>query len=132
MMIDSSALVAILELEPEAEAFIDAIAEAPVRLISAVSVVETSIVILNRHGDAGLEILHQLLQESDIETVAVDAKQSTIALDAYHRYGKGRHPAKLNFGDCFSYAAAAAYNEPLLFKGNDFSRTDLACVQLDN
>ena len=127
MMIDSSVLIAILENEPEAARLIEAIADDPVHLISAVSVVETSIVILNRRGEAGVAELDAFLQEAGIETVAVTPEQATLARQAYERYGKGRHPAKLNFGDCFSYAAAVAYGEPLLFKGNDFSETDIPC-----
>lgn len=127
MMIDSSVLIAILENEPEARQLIEAIANDPVRLISAVSVVETSIVILNRRGETGVAELDALLEEADIETVAVTPEQATLARQAYIRYGKGRHPAKLNFGDCFSYAAALACDEPLLFKGEDFNKTDIQC-----
>ncbi len=127
MMIDSSVLIAILENEPEAARLIEAIADDPVHLISAVSVVETSIVILNRRGEAGVAELDAFLQEAGIETVAVTPEQATLARQAYERYGKGRHSAKLNFGDCFSYAAAVACGEPLLFKGNDFSETDIPC-----
>lgn len=127
MMIDSSVLIAILENEPEAVRLIEAITDDPIRLISAVSVVETSIVILNRRGEAGVTELDTFLQEAGIETVAVTPEQAVLARQAYERYGKGRHPARLNFGDCFSYAAAMAYGEPLLFKGNDFSETDIPC-----
>ena len=127
MMIDSSVLIAILENEPEAVRLIEAITDDPIRLISAVSVVETSIVILNRRGEAGVTELGTFLQEAGIETVAVTPEQAALARQAYERYGKGRHPARLNFGDCFSYAAAMAYCEPLLFKGNDFSETDIPC-----
>ena len=127
MMIDSSVLIAILENEPEAERLIEAITHDSVRLISAVSIVETSIVILNRRGEAGLAELDSFLQAAGIETIAVTPEQANFARQAYERYGKGRHPAKLNFGDCFSYAAAIACGEPLLFKGNDFSETDISC-----
>jgi len=127
MMIDSSALIAILDNEPEAAQIIEAIANDPVRLISAVSLVETSIVILNRRGEAGVDELDALLQEAGVETVAVTPEHAALARQAYQRYGKGRHPAKLNFGDCFSYAAAVACDEPLLFKGDDFGETDVAC-----
>ena len=121
MMIDSSVLIAILENEPEA------IADDPVHLISAVSVVETSIVILNRRGEAGVAELDAFLQEAGIETVAVTPEQATLARQAYERYGRGRHPAKLNFSYCCSYAAVVACGEPLLFKGNDFGETDVVC-----
>lgn len=88
---------------------------------------ETSIVILNRRGEAEVAELDAFLQEASIETVAVTPEQATLARQAYARYGKGRHPAKLNFGDCISYAAAVACCEPLLFKGNDFGETDIPC-----
>ena len=127
MMIDSSVLIAILENEPEAAQLIEAITNDPTRLISAVSLVETSIVILNRRGEAGVAALDAFLQEAAIETIAVTPEQAALARQAYERYGKGRHPAKLNFGDCFSYAAAVAHGEPLLFKGNDFGETDIPC-----
>lgn len=126
-MIDSSVLIAILENEPEETRLIDAIADDSVHLISAVFLVEASIVILNRRGEAGVAELDDFLQEAEIQTVAVTPEQAILARRAYERYGKGRHPAKLNFGDCFSYAAALACGEPLLFKGNDFSETDIPC-----
>lgn len=127
MMVDSSVLIAILENEPEAPRLIEALINDPVRLISAVSVVETSIVILNRRGEAGINELDALLQEAELEIVAVTTEHVALARQAYLRYGKGRHPAKLNFGDCFSYAAALACCEPLLFKGEDFNKTDIPC-----
>lgn len=127
MMVDSSVLIAILENEPEAPRLIEALINDPVRLISAVSVVETSIVILNRRGEAGINELDALLQEAELEIVAVATEHVALARQAYLRYGKGRHPAKLNFGDCFSYAAALACCEPLLFKGEDFNKTDISC-----
>ncbi|OGT88865.1 MAG: ribonuclease VapC [Gammaproteobacteria bacterium RIFOXYA12_FULL_61_12] len=127
MMIDSSALIAILENEPETAQLLEAITNNPVRLISAVSLVETSIVILNRRGEAGVAELDTFLQEACIEAIAVTSEQAILARQAYIQYGKGRHPAKLNFGDCFSYAAAMACNERLLFKGNDFGKTNIAC-----
>lgn len=127
MMVDSSVLIAILENEPEAPRLIEALINDPVRLISAVSVVETSIVILNRRGEAGITELDALLQEAELEIVAVTTEHVALARQAYLRYGKGRHPAKLNFGDCFSYAAALACCEPLLFKGEDFNKTDISC-----
>ena len=125
MVIDSSALIAILEAEEEAEQFVELIEQDPIRLISAVSVVETTIVIKNRRGQRGVEALNLLLQKADVTIESVTAEHASAACQAYHEYGKGRHPAKLNFGDCFSYAAAKLTEEPLLFKGNDFSRTDL-------
>lgn len=127
MVIDSSALIAILESEPEAEQLADAIEHDPVRCISAASVVETTIVIENRRGKDGVNSLNLLMGTISIEVIPVTAKHATIACQAYRDFGKGRHPAKLNFGDCFSYAAAKLQGELLLFKGNDFNQTDIAC-----
>lgn len=125
MVIDTSALVAILAAEPEQQRFIHAIEAAESCRLSAASWVETSIVVESRHGAAGLYYLDQLLSRADIEITTVDQQQARSAREAYRQYGKGRHPAGLNFGDCFSYALAAARAEPLLFKGNDFSQTDI-------
>lgn len=130
MVIDTSAIVAILAGEPEQVGFIRAIEQAEVRLLSAASWVEASIVIESRYGPAGLHHLDRLLAQAGFETVAVDAEQARIAREAFQRYGKGRNPAALNFGDCFAYALAVARGEPLLFKGNDFSQTDVAAVGL--
>lgn len=130
MVIDTSALVAILTGEPEQAAFIRAIECANSCLLSTASWVETSIVIDARYDTAGLYHLDRLLEQAGIETVAFDAKQAHIAREAYQRYGKGRHPAALNFGDCFTYALSIARGEPLLFKGRDFSQTDICVVEL--
>lgn len=130
MVIDTSALVAILTDEPEQTDFIRAIEQADVCLLSAASWVETSIVIESRYGPAGLHHLDRLLARAGVETVVVDAEQARLAREAYQRYGKGRHPAGLNFGDCFAYALAVARAESLLFKGTDFSQTDVAVVDL--
>jgi ribonuclease VapC len=127
MVIDSSALIAILENETEAPQLAEAIESDSVRLLSAVSFVETSIVIENRRGKEGGKAFDLLLQTVPIEIIPVTQKQAMVARNAYMIYGKGRHPAKLNFGDCFSYALAKVYNEPLLFKGNDFDKTDIIC-----
>lgn len=128
MVIDSSALSAILAGEPEQAAFIDAIAAADLRLVSAASHLEASIVLEVRHGSAGVHDLDRLLDRAGCEIVAVDAEQAKIARSAFQRFGKGRHPAGLNFGDCFTYALAVARGEPLLFKGNDFAQTDVLQV----
>ncbi|MCK5719676.1 MAG: type II toxin-antitoxin system VapC family toxin [Thiomargarita sp.] len=127
MVIDSSALIAILESEPEAEQLAETIEQDQVRLISAVSVVETTIVIENRRGDDGVKALNLLMDKIAIEIISVTAEHTTIACQAYRDFGKGKHSAKLNFGDCFSYAAAKLWDEPLLFKGNDFNKTDIDC-----
>jgi len=127
MIIDSSVLIAILEFEPEAEQLAEAIEQDHVRLISAASIVETTIVIENRRGGDGVKALNLLMDKIAIEIVPVTAEHAITACQAYRDFGKGRHPAKLNFGDCFSYAAAKLRGEPLLFKGNDFNQTDIEC-----
>jgi ribonuclease VapC len=125
MIIDTSALVAILEDEPERRQFNECIEGAPTRLISAATLLEAGIVMEARRGEAaGLE-LDLLLQRARFEVVPVDAEQIEIAREAFRLYGRGRHPAGLNFGDCFSYALAASTGEPLLFKGSDFEKTDV-------
>ncbi len=127
MVIDSSALIAILETEPETEQLAEAIEQDQVRLISAASVLETTIVIENRRGEDGGKALALLMEKIAIEIIPVTAEHALTACQAYRDFGKGRHPAKLNFGDCFSYAAAKLRCEALLFKGNDFNQTDIAC-----
>jgi ribonuclease VapC len=114
MVIDTSALVAILCNEPDARAFEAAIEEDPVRLISAATLVETSIVIESRFGDAGGRELDLLIHKASIEVIAVDAEQAEVARDAYRRYGRGRHPAGLDYGDCFSFALCSSRGERLL------------------
>lgn len=125
MVIDTSALVAILTDEPERRAFIDVIAGAAVRLVSAATVLEAGIVMEAKRGEHAGRELDLFLHRAKCEIVAVDAEQVEIARAAYRRYGKGRDAAGLNFGDCFSYALAKARGETLLFKGNDFARTDI-------
>ena len=125
MVVDTSALVAILFREPDAEHFGQALAVAPIRLLSAVSRVELSFVIEGRKHDAGRADLELLLREGAFEVVSVTPLQAQIAIDAFRRFGKRRHRAGLNIGDCFSYALAVAMNYPLLFKGNDFAETDI-------
>ena len=125
MVIDTSALVAILLREPDAERFANALGEAPVRLLSAVTRVELSFVIEGRKGDAGRADLELLLRDGGFDIVSVTSQQASIAIDAFRRFGRGRHRAALNIGDCFSYALAVATDHPLLFKGDDFTHTDL-------
>lgn len=127
MIIDTSVLIAIINNEPETTQLIAALDADSSRFISAVSFVEASIVILNRKGEAGLRELDALIAEVSIVIVPVDAEQSQLARTAYIQFGKGRHPAKLNFGDCFSYALAKDYQQSLLFKGDDFNKTDIPC-----
>lgn len=128
MVIDSSALVAILSQEEEAFIFADLISTSTYRLVSTLSFIETSIVINQRYGPAGLKQLDVLIQDNVIALVPLTVEQAEFARQAHLKYGKGRHPAKLNLGDCCSYALAKVSGLPLLFKGNDFSKTDIPRV----
>jgi len=125
MVIDSSALMAILSGEPEERLFRQLISRASNRLLGAPSRVELGIVALACRGEPGLEEMQALIDHLDLEVVALSDEQAALAIDAFRRFGKGRHPAGLNFGDCFSYALAKATGEPLLFKGDDFGQTDI-------
>lgn len=125
MVIDKSAIVAIALNEPEARAFEERIADDPVRLISPATLVETAMVLETRLGEPGGIEFDLWLHKVGIDIVAVEPEHADQARRAWRRYGKGRHPAGLNFGDCFSYALAVITGEPLLFKGNDFSQTDI-------
>jgi ribonuclease VapC len=128
MVIDTSAILAILRDEPERRRFNQAIDADDTRLMSTASFVEASIVIQARHGDEGVRDLDLFLARTEIELAPVDGNQAHLARQAFRIYGKGRHPAALNFGDCFTYALAKTTGEPLLFKGNDFTYTDLVGV----
>jgi len=123
MVIDTSALVAILQDEPEADAFSNLLARATDPLISAATLFECSMV--QARIRRGLEHLDDLLLAAGVRVAAVDVAQAHAARDAWLRYGKGRSPAALNFGDCFSYALAQTTGRPLLFKGGDFAQTDV-------
>lgn len=125
MVIDTSVIATIAFDEPEASGFHEKIVEDPVRLISAATVLEAAMVIEARLGEAGGADLDLWLHKTGAEIVAVTAEHADQARRAWRRYGKGRHPASLNYGDCFAYALAKLTDEPLLFKGNDFSRTDI-------
>jgi ribonuclease VapC len=125
MVIDTSAIVTIALNEPEAASFEQRIADDPVRMISAATMLEAAMVIEARFGEPGGSELDLWLHKAGVEIVAVEAEHADQARRAWRRYGKGRHPAALNYGDCFSYALAALTGEPLLYKGNDFSQTDI-------
>jgi ribonuclease VapC len=125
MVIDTTAVLAILQLEPESGRFAAQIEADPIRLISAVSVLEAGMITEVRKGEAGALELDNFILRGQIQTVPFDAEQADIARLAFRRFGKGRHPAGLNFGDCAVYALASTRGEPLLFKGEDFSRTDI-------
>jgi ribonuclease VapC len=129
MVVDTSALVAILLREADAALYADAIARAGTPMMSAASYVELSIVALSR-GQRGRLELEATLDDAAIEILPVTLDQARIAADAYARWGKGRDPAGLNFGDCFAYALAKSRAEPLLFKGADFALTDVEVVRL--
>jgi ribonuclease VapC len=125
MVIDSSALLAILQDEPERRAMIETIESADRRCLSVVNLVEASIVIETRRGPTAARLLDALVERAGIEVVGVDLEQGALARSTFARYGRGRHPAGLNFGDCFAYALARAFGDSLLFKGGDFSQTDV-------
>lgn len=128
MVVDTSAFVAILTGEGERAAFIEAIEAAERRLVSAATFVETSIVLESRYGVEGVRDFDLFLKAAHAELVPLDSDQADAARRAYSRFGKGRHRAALNFGDCFAYALAATRGEPLLFKGDDFIHTDVLPV----
>ncbi|MGH9412572.1 MAG: type II toxin-antitoxin system VapC family toxin [Terriglobales bacterium] len=125
MILDTSAIVAILAQEPGADSYIEAISHAVACRISAANFVELSMVL---EGQFGAELLRQsdaLLRRISVVIEPVTVAQAHAARQAFHDFGKGRHPAALNFGDCFAYALAKLRSEPLLFKGNDFTQTDV-------
>ena len=125
MVVDTSALVAIFLGEPDRSVFLRAITESDRTLISAANVLESGIVIETRRGEAAGREFDLFLARAAIEIAPADADQIEIARIAWRKYGKGRHPAGLNFGDCFAYALAKISGMPLLAKGNDFARTDI-------
>ena len=125
MVVDTSALVAILLGESDAERFARALGDAPVRLLSAVTRVELSCVIEGRKGETGRADVELMLRDGGFEVVSATPQQAEIAVDAFRRFGRGRHRVRLNIGDRFSYALTVATDQPLLFKGDDFSHTDI-------
>lgn len=126
MIIDTSALIAILTDEPESETFARAIKAAADRRVSAASFVEAGIVIDRARDPVASHRLDDLIRETGIRIEPVDGEQAVLAREAYRDFGKrSGHPAQLNFGDCFAYALARQRGEPLLFKGNEFSHTDV-------
>lgn len=125
MVIDTSALVAVFLAEAERQQFLDRIVEAATRLISAANALETGIVLEARRGEAAGREFDLFLVRANLQVIPVDGEQVEIARSAWRRYGKGRHRASLNFGDCFAYALAKSSGEPLLAKGTDFAATDI-------
>jgi ribonuclease VapC len=128
MVLDTSALLALLLDEPEAEEFRAAVEDDTTRLVSAATLLETALVIEIRKGEPGGRELDSLIQKAEVVVVPVDAEHVSEARRAYRRFGKGRHAAGLNFGDVFAYALARTSGEPLLFKGDDFAKTDIGRV----
>ena len=128
MVVDTSALIAILFGEPETESFVRALADDPKKMISAFNALESAIVIEAKKGEAGGRELDLLMHRARIEIIPLNGDQVELALTAWRKYGKGNHPAGLNIGDCCAYALAKHSGEPLLFKGKDFSRTDIRPV----
>ena len=127
MVLDTSAVIAIMLDEPERTVFNELIQRAAETRLSVANLLEARIVLLRRHGDDRVvSKLDNFMRESDIHAIDVSPSIADIAFDAYRRFGKGSgHGAALNFGDCFAYALAKYLDEPLLFKGDDFSRTDI-------
>jgi ribonuclease VapC len=128
VVLDTSAIIAVMTREAAAERLVSAIRSDPRRRVSTATVVECSLVLLGRYGEAAEPQLDLFLREIGAEVVPVGEEHARLARDAAIRFGRGRHPAGLNFGDCFSYALAAAGDEPLLFVGEDFARTDIRSV----
>jgi ribonuclease VapC len=128
VVIDTSALVALLAMEPEAARLAQAIEADPVRLLSAAALVETSIVLESRQGEAAMRELDLLVARAGVQVEPVTVEHAELARQAWRRFGKGRHSAGLNYGDCFSYALSRATGEALLFQGNDFQQTDVVTV----
>jgi ribonuclease VapC len=129
MVVDSPAVIAILKNEPSANLLREAVLGSERCLMPAPGMVESSIVIEAQRGSAGVREFDALLHELAIEIVPFDFEQALIAREAFRRFGKGRHPAGLNFGDCLAYALAKLLAEPLLFIGEDFAKTDIAAAQ---
>jgi ribonuclease VapC len=125
MVIDPSAILAILLEEADASVYASAMADSPTCLISAASLVEASLIALRLRAPDPIAALDTLIDALAIEVIPVDRDQAMLAREAFRRFGKGRHKAALNFGDCFSYALAKHTGQPLLFKGDDFRQTDI-------
>jgi ribonuclease VapC len=125
MVVDTFAMVAILRREPDWQRYFGAMVEASSCRMSAATWVELSLVALGQRRPEVLAEVDQLARQLDLELVPFDASQAAIAREAFQRFGKGRHPARLNLGDCFAYALAHHLDEPLLFKGDDFARSDI-------
>jgi ribonuclease VapC len=128
LILDSSAIVAMLLKEPEHERLIERLAEHPASGVGSPTLVETGIVLASRLGPSGITLLGRFVQANDLVVLPCDGEHWTIAVRAFLRYGKGRHQAALNFGDCLTYATVCVAGEPLLCVGEDFAKTDLPLV----
>ena len=129
MIVDSSVLIAILQSEPGFEAYEAAISMSRRKRISAATYAEVGVVAARKRGAAGLAVIRDMVEQLGLEVVSLDNEQAETAQDAFVDFGKGRHPARLNFGDCFAYALAKTESAPLLFKGDDFAKTDISAVK---
>src|SRR5262245_57597747 len=130
MVVDSSAVVAILLREPLWEPLLEQLESDPAPKIAAGTLVESAIVLITRLGVPGKTLLARFIYESGLEVVPITSEHWPVAADAFLKYGKGRHPAALNFGDCVTYAVSRVADEPLLCLGYDFPLTDLSLVEL--
>jgi ribonuclease VapC len=128
VILDSSALVAIIRREPGHDALLACLASGSAAGVGAPTLAETGIVLTARIGVLGRTLLARLVQDAELVIVPFSGAHWTVAVDAFDRFGKGRHPAALNFGDCLTYATARLAGQPLLCVGNDFARTDLELV----
>ena len=125
MILDTSAVIAVLQNEESAPRLVGALENAPVKRMSAATLVEAGIILQARYGDHGERELDLFVQRAHVEIIPVSEEHAEYARSAYRRFGRGRHAAGLNFGDCFAYALARALDEPLLFVGDDFAQTDV-------
>ncbi len=126
MILDSSAVVCMIEEEDGYDGLLSAVLEAASVAIGTPTLFETEMVLVGREGAAGRSLLSTFLERNEVVPIAFDAHHSSLATEAFIRYGKGRHPARLNYGDCMTYATARLAEAPLLCVGEDFARTDLA------
>lgn len=132
IVIDTSAVMALLLEETDADKIAITLAKAETIRVASPNLLEMSIVAASKRGEDGYAKLRNLLERLSVEIIACDTIITEIAIEAWKRYGKGRHPASLNFGDCFAYALAKQRSEPLLFKGEDFSQTDVMSALTSN
>lgn len=128
-VIDASALLAILQGEPERESLLDRIGADPAPVVSPVNLLEAHMLMRSRRGEVGVAKLDEFVVVAGIKVAAIDAAQAAAAREAFDRFGKGRHPASLNLADCFAYALSKTLGEPLLFKGRDFEATDVTAAE---